>query len=75
MKTKQNPLRLIGCTATVETGFYEYRTGVVTHVREAEMSIDLGSGISGTASYLVATIVDKDGKEHKGELLNMSKSK
>ena len=59
--------KLIGRTATVETGFYEYRTGVVTHVREAEMSIELGNGISGTATYLVLTIVDKDGKEHIGQ--------
>ena len=58
---------LIGRTATVETGFYEYATGVVTHVREAETEIDLGNGISGTESYPVVTIVDKDGKEHIGQ--------
>lgn len=70
MKTEQDSFSLIGCTATVQTGYYEYRTGVVTHVREAEIEIDLGSGVSGTESYLVLTIVDKDGKEHKGQLLN-----
>ena len=64
MKTEH----LIGCIMTVETGFYEYKTGVVTHVREAEMVIDLGNGISGKESYLVVTIVDKDGKEHKGRV-------
>lgn len=33
----------------------------------------MGSGVSGTESYLVLTIVDKDGKEHKGQFPNISK--
>ena len=67
-------MKLIGWTATVETGFYEYRTGVVTHARKAEMSIELGNGISGTATYIVLTIIDKDGQEHKGQLRNIFKN-
>ena len=73
MKTEQDSFSLIGCTATVQTGYYEYRTGVVTHVREAEIEVDLGRGVSGTESYLVLTIVDKDGKEHKGQFPNISR--
>ena len=73
MNSKLTNEGLIGWTATVETGFYEYRTGVVTHVREAEVEIDLGNGISGTETYLILTIVDKDGKEHIGQLPNISK--
>lgn len=64
--------KLIGRAATIEVGYYEYRTGTVTHVREAGIEIDPGNGISGTEKYPVVTIIDKAGKEHIGQLRNIN---
>jgi len=56
--------------ATIKKSDYSEVTGEVIGVSTQNISIDLSNGINGTETITWVTVRDKDGKEHKGTLIN-----
>lgn len=60
----------IGDIGTIRKWDYSEVTGKIISIRDLNMDVNLGSGIKGEQTDVYATVVDKNGKEHDGELLN-----
>jgi hypothetical protein len=60
----------VGDTGTIQKSDYNEFTGKIIEVRDSVIEIDLGKGIKGKEITTYATVIDKNGKEQFGVLLN-----
>jgi hypothetical protein len=60
----------VGDTGTIQKYDYNEFTGKIIEVRDSVIEIDLGKGIKGKEKTTYATVIDKNGKEQFGVLLN-----
>ena len=59
---------LIGHRVTINKSDYSKVNGKVVSVNEQKINLDLSKGITGVETNVWVTVVDKEGKEHKGTL-------
>lgn len=60
----------VGDTGTIQKYDYNEFTGKIIEIRDSVNEIDLGKGIKGKEITTYATVIDKNGKEQFGVLLN-----
>lgn len=59
---------LIGHKVTINKSDCSQVNGKVVSVNEQKINLDLSKGITGVETNVWVTVVDKEGKEHKGTL-------